>query len=139
MMAFLGLANYYRQFIPNYPSRAGPLTDSTKKKSPEKLLWTAEMYQSFDSLKKALISNQVLSSPDSTRPFLLQTDASGIGINAALARVLMRVCTTGGLLFAEAVASRDAVLSYRARMPGCGGQCKALPYLPHWSSVYNSD
>ena len=85
-MAFLRLANYYRRFVPNYASIAVPLTDSTKKKSPDKLLWTTEMYQSFDALKKALISNQVLASPDPTRPFLLQTDTSGIGIGAVLSQ-----------------------------------------------------
>ena len=44
------------------------------------------MYQAFNALKKALISNQVLTSPDPTHPFVLQTDALGIGIGAVLSQ-----------------------------------------------------
>ena len=44
------------------------------------------MYQSFNALKKALILNQVLASPDPTRPFVLQTYTSGIGIGSILSQ-----------------------------------------------------
>ncbi len=37
VQAFLGLADYYRCFIPNFSSIASPLTDLTKKRQPEKL------------------------------------------------------------------------------------------------------
>ena len=41
--AFLGLAGYYRWFIPNFSAMASPLTDLTKKTAnTSKLKWTAE-------------------------------------------------------------------------------------------------
>ncbi len=86
MMAFLGLANYYRRFVPNFASIAGPLTDSIKKKSPDKIVWTTDLHNSFNTLKETLVSNQVLISPDPSLPFILQTDASGIGIGGVLSQ-----------------------------------------------------
>ena len=41
----------------------------------------------FETLKKALISEPVLSSPDVTRPFVVQTDASDCGVGAVLSKV----------------------------------------------------
>ncbi len=86
MMAFLGLAKYYRRFVPNFASIAGPLTDSIKKKSPDKIVWTTDLHNSFNTLKETLVSNQVLISPDPSLPFILQTDASGIGIGGVLSQ-----------------------------------------------------
>lgn len=37
--AFLGLAGYYRCFIPNFSSTAVPLSDLTRKGQPEKVRW----------------------------------------------------------------------------------------------------
>ncbi len=40
--------------------------------------------QAFDSLKHALMSPSALAYPDYTQPFLLYTDASTVGLGAAL-------------------------------------------------------
>ncbi len=37
---FLGLAGYYRRFVPNYSDLTSPLTDLTKKEAPDPVLWT---------------------------------------------------------------------------------------------------
>ena len=37
MRAFLGLANYYRRFIPGYGSAAVLLTEATRKQVPDKI------------------------------------------------------------------------------------------------------
>ncbi|KAI2647274.1 Retrovirus-related Pol polyprotein from transposon 17.6 [Labeo rohita] len=85
--AFLGLAGYYRCFIPNFSSIASPLTDLTRKGQPEKIEWSPEAERAFQRVKKALTSEPVLRAPDFTRPFLVQTDASDTGLGAVLSQV----------------------------------------------------
>ena len=77
--SFLGMTVYYRKFIPQYASIAAPLTDLTRKTAPNEVMWTPECDQAFQSLKTALSSSPVLCSPDFTKRFILQTDASERG------------------------------------------------------------
>ncbi|XP_057195726.1 uncharacterized protein LOC130557734 [Triplophysa rosa] len=86
--AFLGLAGYYRCFIPHFSSIASPLTDLTKKGQPETLVWTAKAEAAFRDLKRALTSSPVLYAPDFGCQFILQTDASDTGLGAVLSQVL---------------------------------------------------
>ena len=37
--SFMGLARYYRDFIPNFAALAAPLTDLTRKGQPNKVGW----------------------------------------------------------------------------------------------------
>ena len=39
MRQFLGLAGYYRRFVPNYLDFTSPLTDFTKKEVPDPVQW----------------------------------------------------------------------------------------------------
>ncbi|KAL1252623.1 hypothetical protein QQF64_017316 [Cirrhinus molitorella] len=78
--AFLGLAGYYRCFIPNFSSLATPLTDLTRKGKPEKIVWTPAVEEAFQRVKGALTSEPVFWAPDFSCPFLLQTDASDTGM-----------------------------------------------------------
>ncbi len=85
--AFLGLAGYYRCFIPNFSSLAAPLTDLTRKGQPEKVQWTPAAEKAFQWVKEALTSEPVLRAPDFGCPFLLQTDASDSGLGAVLSQL----------------------------------------------------
>ena len=86
--AFLGLAGYYRRFIPDFASVAAPLTDLTKKSVPNSGVWNEGCQRAFETLKKALISEPVLSSPDVSNTFIVQTDAnSDRGVGAVLSQV----------------------------------------------------
>ena len=73
-------------FIPNYATLAAPLTDLTRKKAPIQVQWTGECDRAFNKLKQQLCSAPVLSSPDYTRSFVLQTDASERGVGAVLSQ-----------------------------------------------------
>uniref|UniRef100_A0A8C2IR24 Reverse transcriptase RNase H-like domain-containing protein n=1 Tax=Cyprinus carpio TaxID=7962 RepID=A0A8C2IR24_CYPCA len=84
--AFLGLAGYYRCFIPNFSSLASPLTDLTRKGQPEKVSWTSETEAAFHRIKAALTTEPVFRAPNFNRPFLLQTDASDTGLGAVLSQ-----------------------------------------------------
>ena len=83
---FLGLTDYYRKFIPEYASVAVALTDLTKKTAPNQISWNPECDRAFQQLKLLLCSSPVLRSPDFSRPFILQTDASDRGIGAVLSQ-----------------------------------------------------
>ncbi|XP_016103330.1 uncharacterized protein [Sinocyclocheilus grahami] len=85
--AFLGLAGYYRCFIPNFSSLATSLTDLTRKGQPEKVQWTPAAEEAFQRVKGALISEPILRAPDFSCPFLLEMDASNTGLGAVLSQI----------------------------------------------------
>ena len=83
--SFLGLAGYYRKFINNFSTLAGPLVELTQKDVP--FTWSARQEFSMQELKKSLLTAPVLAYPDMDRQFLLDTDASGTGIGGVLSQV----------------------------------------------------
>ena len=85
--SFLGLTGYYRKFIENYSIIAAPLSDLTKKMLPERIRWTRECEQAFAKLKESLCESPILKSPDFSKQFLLQTDASNRGAGAVLSQL----------------------------------------------------
>ncbi|KAJ9528913.1 hypothetical protein QJQ45_000477 [Haematococcus lacustris] len=87
LQAFLGLANYFRRFIPNFSAIAAPLTDLTSKTAAAQFDWKkfGEAHlKAFNGLKDALCSAPVLALPDFTKPFVVCTDASLVGTGAVL-------------------------------------------------------
>ncbi|CAM4698043.1 unnamed protein product [Lepidochelys olivacea] len=84
VQSFLGLAGYYRRFVPHYSQIAAPLTDLTKKKQPNAVQWTGKCQKAFNQLKATLMSDPVLRAPDFDKPFLVTTDASERGVGAVL-------------------------------------------------------
>ena len=83
---FLGLCSYYRRFIPDFATVAKPLTHLTEKNVP--FQWKEAEEESFQSLKKLLISSPVMSYPSSSSTFILDTDASNTGIGAVLSQIV---------------------------------------------------
>ena len=84
LRSFLGLAAYYRRFVPNFSRVAGPLHSLTKKDVP--FDWSEECQRSFEELKVLLTTTPILCFPNFQRPFILDTDASGCGLGAVLAQ-----------------------------------------------------
>ena len=83
---FLGMTGYYRRYIQNYASIAAPLSDLTRKCMPDKIVWTDQTQQVFDTLKTALTSSTVMRNLDPKQTFILQTDASNIWVGAVLSQ-----------------------------------------------------
>ncbi|MCG8624860.1 MAG: hypothetical protein MJE68_23035, partial [Proteobacteria bacterium] len=83
---FLGLASYYRRFIPGFAQIAAPLHALTKKNAV--FHWTPECDSAFSKLKELLTTPPVLSYPvfGPQCEFVLETDASGVGLGAILAQ-----------------------------------------------------
>lgn len=83
--SFLGLAGYYRKFIPNFSEIASSLTELTIK--CKKFVWTDNCQTAFDRLVELLTSAPVLAFPKRTGEFIIDTDASANGIGAVLSQV----------------------------------------------------
>ena len=82
---FLGTANYYAKFIPDFSHTAAPLFALKKKKA--KWRFGADELRAFEKLKEGLCGAPVLRHPDFSRPFILTTDASGYGLDATLSQL----------------------------------------------------
>lgn len=84
--SFLGLAGWYRRFVPLFATIAAPLTALTAKDQRNPVTWTEDCEKAFTTLKAHLCSSPVLKSPDFTKRFLVQVDASAVGLGAVLAQ-----------------------------------------------------
>ena len=82
--AFLCLVGYYRRFIPNFATKAVALTNLTKKSCSRRVKWESVCEEAFNALKNALAQATVLKVADPSKPFVLQTDASEVGLGAVL-------------------------------------------------------
>ena len=99
MMSFLGLCGWYRRFVRGYVEYEVLLRPYTRPEREPIVLDEAAM-RAFVALKEALCGDPVLAYPDFTQPFLLQTDASDVGVAAILSQRVDR---------------RERVVSYAAR------------------------
>ena len=88
--SFVGLVGHYRCFIKGFANIAAPLYDLTsrenKDKKSEHLDLPPKAREAFDRLKAACLQAPILSIPDFSKPFLLETDASGKGLGAVLSQ-----------------------------------------------------
>lgn len=80
---FIGLASFFRRFVPRFAEIASPLTSLTKSKVD--FVWGNEQRESFDKIKRMLTCEPVLKmySPTAVRTEL-HTDASALGLGAML-------------------------------------------------------
>ena len=111
---FLGIASWYRRFIPNYATLSAPLTLLLKKN--ERWRWTGDQFMDFEQIRACLASAPVLSCPDFDIPFELQTDASNTGLGVVLCQ------TVDGVEHVVSYASRtlsDAEKNYSTTEKEC--------------------
>ena len=80
------MTGYYRRFIQDYATIVEPLTELTKKNSPEQIHWDDKAELAFQRLKQMLVSAPLMQNPDFTRTFILQTNASEGGVGAVLSQ-----------------------------------------------------
>ncbi|XP_070018365.1 uncharacterized mitochondrial protein AtMg00860-like [Nicotiana sylvestris] len=72
LRSFLGLVNYYRQFVSGYSAKAAPLTELLKKNKP--WVWTEHCQKAFECLKTAVTEEPILALPDFAKTFEVYTD-----------------------------------------------------------------
>ncbi|CAI7730659.1 unnamed protein product [Closterium sp. NIES-53] len=82
LQQFLGFANYYNRFVPQYAKIATPLTNLLKKNTPFK--WEDVHQQAMEQLKTALTSAPILILPDPEKDYVIEADASDQAVGAFL-------------------------------------------------------
>jgi hypothetical protein len=80
--SFLGLARYYRRFIPDLFKIVKPITCLLK--NDTKFDWSSKCNEAFEQLKVLLTTAPVLAQPDIEKPFDVYCDASGSGLRCVL-------------------------------------------------------
>jgi len=85
MRAFMGTCGYYRRFVKDFSSIAAPMLQLMKKGVRWK--WTRESQDAFDVLKARLVSEPILALPINEGTFVLDTDASDVGLGSVLSQI----------------------------------------------------
>jgi hypothetical protein len=80
--SFLGLAEYYRRFIPDFSKIVKPIIGLLK--NDTKFDWSSKCNEAFEQLKVLLTTAPVLAQPDIEKPFDVYCDASGSGLGCVL-------------------------------------------------------
>lgn len=83
LRGFLGLSGFYRRFIKGYVSIVAPLTQLLAK---DKFRWSPEAQEAFNKLKEVIFHALVLGLLDFSLPFVIEIDASRVGMGAILSQ-----------------------------------------------------
>lgn len=78
----LGMAGYYRKFVPTFAAVTAPLSDLTRK--DVEFRWGDEEQESFDNLKRELMNSKAIAYFQQTGPVIIKTDASKKGLAGIL-------------------------------------------------------
>ena len=82
LQRFLGLLNFYRQFLPGIAATLKPLTDALRGGSRSPLIWTPECAAAFAAAKTSLSVDSLLHHPDPAAEISVAVDASGSHVGA---------------------------------------------------------
>lgn len=95
LRTFLGFVSYYRRFVEGFAQIAAPLhrlvTEAGKGKVSNRrqelgALWSEQCEQAFRTLKQKLTTAPILAYADFKLPFILEIDASHVGLGAVLSQ-----------------------------------------------------
>ncbi len=81
---FLGMTQYYRQYINGYADVTGLLYDMLKEDGPA--IWGQVQQKAFNIIKNKLTTELIRAHLDFNKLFKLYTDTSDIGLGAVLAQ-----------------------------------------------------
>ena len=79
---FLGLVNYYRQFVKDFAKLAQPLNNLIRKEKTWK--WGVEQQEAFEQLKMVFTSRPLLVAPDLDKELRVEADASNFATGGVL-------------------------------------------------------
>lgn len=78
----IGMLSWYRRFIKDFSTIISPLSKLTRKNT--KFTWTEECTEAFNKIKSILVSKPILACPNFEHPFILNCDASNVGLGCVL-------------------------------------------------------
>jgi hypothetical protein len=86
LLAFLGVFNFYRRFVPAAAKTLRPITDSVRgsPKAMAAVEWTPPMEAAFDATRTALGAAALLAHPQQDQELAVMVDASSDHVGAAL-------------------------------------------------------
>ena len=76
VQSFLGLVNFYRQFVKDFSKIAAPLHKLTR--NDQKWKWDAMHQKAFDELKTRFTKQPILMMVDTTKELHIELDASDL-------------------------------------------------------------
>ena len=79
---FLGLANYYRQFVKDFSKIAKPLYEMTRQET--KWSWGKRQQKTFEELKEKFTTEPVLVTPDLDKEMRVEVDVSDFAMGGVL-------------------------------------------------------
>jgi hypothetical protein len=82
LRSYLGVAGYFRKFMPHFAHVAASLTNLLRKGT--RFVWTDEAEKAFLDLKSRLASKPILRPPDFELPFSMAVDSSNVAVGAYL-------------------------------------------------------
>nr|WPV71156.1 MAG: replicase [Ips erranti-like virus 3] len=85
LRSFLGLCSYYRRFVRGFADIARPLHKLTENNQPFE--WTTTCQEAMEELKVTLCSPPVLAFPRPGEEFIVDADASNIGLGGVLSQI----------------------------------------------------
>lgn len=86
---FLGMANFYRRFIPHCADLMQPLTDLLSSKVKNKPIQLTDIQlQAFEGVKQAIAQTTMLRHPSSNAPLTLMVDASDFAVGGVLQQLI---------------------------------------------------
>ncbi len=85
LQRFIGFANFYCCFIKGFSLLTALLTILLRRK-PKSLSWSSSAHDAFESLRTAFSMAPILRHPDTHAPFVVEVDASTMGVRAVLSQ-----------------------------------------------------
>lgn len=86
LKSFLGLSTYYRRFVFKFADIASPLHELTK--TGKGFNWNQSCEMAFQELKEKLCTSPILEYPKPGENFIVDTDASNVGIGGVLSQMI---------------------------------------------------
>lgn len=90
MQSFLGTANFFHDFVPNFSTHAADMHGMTQKDfNWDPQTWTKDYAGAFERFKDAIVEACTLFYPDYSLDWFVRSDASELGVGAVLLQVFI--------------------------------------------------
>ena len=113
LRTFLGMAQFCDRFIRNFSVILAPLHELTRHHNTFK--WNSSCQEAFEKVKQLLVEHPVLHPPSSDSIFILETDASDVGVGHCLKALDPDGPVTDFQTFAQSFPDTEYIVGYGSR------------------------